>query len=91
MYDLFISHSSHDRKWAERLYTDLTESFRPLRVFWDRESIPAGAHWRTLLTDANVETTQYAIGLAIPLGSGKTLGASCRVRRPFMTYSTSSG
>lgn len=60
-YDLFISYSSHDRPWAEKLYGDLTSSFRSIRVFWDREAIPAGAKWRTFLKDANVNTIHLAI------------------------------
>jgi hypothetical protein len=56
MYDLFISYSSLDRPWAEKLYTDLTAVFPTLRVFWDRAAIPAGSPWRTFLTAANVNT-----------------------------------
>ena len=52
IYDLFISYSSKDRPWAERAYTDLLAYDRRLRIFFDRESIPAGATWRQELTNA---------------------------------------
>ena len=61
MYDLFISYSRHDRPWAEKLYNDLTSAFPTIKVFWDRAGIPAGGTWRTILTDANVNTTHLAI------------------------------
>lgn len=60
MYDLFISYSSLDRPWAKKLYTDLTDKYPTLRVFWDREAIPAGGPWRTILTAANVNSTHLA-------------------------------
>lgn len=55
-YDLFISYSSHDRPWAEKAYTDLWKAFPNIKIFWDREAIPPGGHWRTYLTDGMVNT-----------------------------------
>ena len=46
IYDLFISYSSRDRKWAERFDADIRTSYPQLRVFFDRASIMAGAAWR---------------------------------------------
>jgi hypothetical protein len=60
MYDLFISYSSLDRPWAEKLYTDLKEKYPTLRVFWDRAAIPAAGQWRTILTAGNVNTAHLA-------------------------------
>jgi hypothetical protein len=42
IYDIFISYSSKDRPWAQKLYRDLHGGFPSLRIFWDRESITAG-------------------------------------------------
>ncbi|HXJ96434.1 MAG TPA: toll/interleukin-1 receptor domain-containing protein [Terriglobia bacterium] len=55
-YDLFISYSSHDRRWAEKAYTDLGRAFPTISIFWDREAIPPGRPWRTFLTDGIVNT-----------------------------------
>jgi len=60
-YDLFISYSSHDRPWADRVYKDLRRSFPSLNIFWDREAIQAGDHWRTVLTDATVNAKHLLI------------------------------
>jgi hypothetical protein len=46
IYDLFISYSSKDRPWAEKLYLNLKSKYPSLKIFWDRESIPAGQKWR---------------------------------------------
>ena len=52
IYDLFVSYSSKDRPWAQKLYDDLQAYDRRLQIFYDRESIPAGATWRQDLTNA---------------------------------------
>jgi hypothetical protein len=52
IYDLFVSYSSRDRAWAEKLYHDIRVSFPQLRIFYDRDSIPAGAGWRQALLNA---------------------------------------
>jgi hypothetical protein len=52
IYDLFISYSSKDRAWAEKLEADLRVTYPSLRVFFDRKSIAAGAKWRQDLDNA---------------------------------------
>jgi hypothetical protein len=46
IYDLFVSYSSKDRPWAQKLYDDLLVSFPQLQIFFDRTSIMAGSAWR---------------------------------------------
>lgn len=60
MTDLFISYSSHDRPWAERLYNDLRRRFPTINIFWDRESIPPGASWSTALNE-NAEGAKHFV------------------------------
>jgi hypothetical protein len=60
-YDLFISYSSFDRPWAEKIYEDLRLNFTSIGVFWDRVGISTGAKWRSVLTDAVVNTTHLLI------------------------------
>lgn len=59
--DLFISYSSHDRPWAEKVYEDLRRSFPAMSIFWDRESILAGVAWRAFLTDAIANKTKHLL------------------------------
>jgi hypothetical protein len=63
MPDLFISCSSHDRPWAERLYNDLRTRFPTITVFWarDPQNLPPGADWRQMLTDNACKTTHFAV------------------------------
>jgi hypothetical protein len=61
MSDLFISYSSKDRPWAERLYADLTRKFPTMRIFWDRESIPQGVDYRPILDRNAREATHFAV------------------------------
>lgn len=61
MYDLFISYSSHDRPWAERLYNDLRVQYPFLKVFIDRATIEIGGSWRDALTNSTVQTDHFAI------------------------------
>jgi hypothetical protein len=49
-YDIFISYSSPDRPWAERLYADLTA--KGAKVFFDRERLDAGLPWKQELLSA---------------------------------------
>ncbi|MEM7406278.1 MAG: toll/interleukin-1 receptor domain-containing protein [Pseudomonadota bacterium] len=49
-YDVFISYSTTDRAWADRLKTDLESA--NLRVFLDHTRIEAGTRWRTELSTA---------------------------------------
>lgn len=60
-YDLFISYSSIDRPWAQKAYEALRLEFPSVNVFWDRVAIPAGGTWRTLLTNAVVNTKHLLI------------------------------
>lgn len=55
-YHLFISYSSKDRPWAQRLYDELRRSFPTLRIFWDRESLRPGEDFRSQLRDGTIET-----------------------------------
>lgn len=61
MSDLFISYSSHDRPWAERLFQDLQAKFKTLKIFWDRESIPPGVNWRDVLEREKREANYFAV------------------------------
>lgn len=50
-YDIFISYARHDgTQLANQLTIDLRKT--GLAVFWDQDSIPAGANWETTLDDA---------------------------------------
>src|SRR5215204_1533916 len=60
MPDLFISYSSHDRPWAERLFDDLKTRFPTIRIFWDRASIAPGANWSQELRDNAKQATHFA-------------------------------
>ena len=59
MYDLFISYSSHDRPWAERVYNDLGQSFRSINIFWDVWLYPQEAIGEPL-TNATGERQAFA-------------------------------
>jgi hypothetical protein len=61
MYDLFISYTSGDRPWAEQLYHDLRRRFPTLKVFWDRESIPAGDQYRLVIKRALELSSHFAV------------------------------
>lgn len=63
MPDLFISYSSHDRPWAERLYNDLRRRSPDLQIFWDRdpESLPPDVDWPAELEDKARHTTHFVI------------------------------
>ncbi len=52
IFDLFVSYSSKDRPWAEKLWRDLREKYHLQQIFWDRDSIPAGEAWRKELQSA---------------------------------------
>src|SRR5262249_35106661 len=59
--DLFISYSSHDRPWADRLYAELKASYPTLDIFLDHESIPANANWRQVLIATAVVTKNLVV------------------------------
>lgn len=61
MPELFISYSSQDRPWAERLFNDLRRDYPAMSVFWDRESIPAGANWGDVLKEKARNTTHFVV------------------------------
>jgi len=62
MYHLFISYSSKDRPWADRLYRDLLDAFPTLKIFFDRESLRQGEGYRPQLRDGTIQT-QHLIAL----------------------------
>lgn len=62
MPDLFISYSSHDRPWADRLYAELRTSYPTLDIFLDHKSIPPGADWRSVLVNT-ARSTQNLVAL----------------------------
>jgi hypothetical protein len=49
-YDIFISYSSADRAWAEKLNTELTK--RGLKIFLDTKRLTAGDEWEDQLKSA---------------------------------------
>jgi hypothetical protein len=63
MYDLFLSYTSYDRLWAERLYNDLRRRFPTLKVFWDqdRKALPLGDAFRPALVDAVRSSTHFVV------------------------------
>jgi hypothetical protein len=63
MADLFLSYTSHDRRWAERLFDDLKVRFPTITVFWDqdRASLPQGAPYRPALIDAAKNSTHFVV------------------------------
>jgi hypothetical protein len=61
MSDLFISYSSHDRSWAQRLHDDLREKYPTIKVFWDHESLRPGANYRAVLDDEMRHSDHFAV------------------------------
>jgi hypothetical protein len=61
MPELFISYSSQDRPWAERLFNDLRRDYPTTRPFLDRESIPAAANWGKVLEENARKTTHFVV------------------------------
>ena len=61
MPDLFISYSSHDRPWADRLYAELKAAYPSLDVFLDHQSIPPGGDWRQILVDTARTTCNLVV------------------------------
>jgi hypothetical protein len=59
-YDVFISYSSKDRDWGQRLYQDL--SAKGLSPFLDQENLHAGDQWSPALKDA-LSTSKYFLAL----------------------------
>jgi hypothetical protein len=61
MPSLFISYTSHDRPWAERLYNDLRQYYPTFDIFWDRVSIPQGHDYRAILNPAAKDTHHFVV------------------------------
>jgi hypothetical protein len=61
MPDLFISYSSQDRPWAERLFNDLRRDYPTLDIFWDRQSIAPGSNWAGVLQDCNRKSAHFLL------------------------------
>lgn len=61
MPSLFISYTSYDRLWAERLYNDLRRYYPTVDIFWDRASIPAGTDYRDILNAAAKDTHHFVV------------------------------
>jgi len=61
MPSLFISYTSHDRPWAERLYNDLREYYPTFDIFWDRTSIPQDNDYRSVLNPAAKDTHHFVV------------------------------
>jgi TIR domain len=59
-YDVFISYSSADRPWAERLYRDL--GAKQIKPFLDRESLRAGSRWEPQLLSA-LQDSRHLVAL----------------------------
>ena len=61
-YDLFISFSSKDAAWAEKLYRDLrARGLNPERIFYAEESIRVGDEWREKLNDGIVTSRNLVL------------------------------
>jgi TIR domain len=62
--EVFISYSSRDREWAERLYLSLVKEERidAQKVFYDTERIKPGAKWEDSLNDA-IKGSRYMVVL----------------------------
>jgi hypothetical protein len=60
-HDLFISYSSADRSWAEKLNTDLLARDDKLRIFFDRQSLREGAKWEDQLNAALKSSRHLAV------------------------------
>jgi TIR domain len=60
-YDLFISYSSADRRWAEKLYSDLLKVRPNLRIFLDRLTLRAGLRWDDQLRAALTDSHSFAV------------------------------
>ncbi len=60
-YDVFISYSSPDRPWAEKLYRALKEE-KQLEVFFDQERLETGNPWEPQLIKA-LEASQHLVML----------------------------
>jgi hypothetical protein len=63
MADLFLSYTSYDRPWAERLFKDLRSRFPDIKVFWDQEraSLPQGDAFRPRLQEAAKTSTHLVV------------------------------
>jgi hypothetical protein len=58
-YEMFISYSSSDRVWAEKLEADLRS--RGVDCFLDRKRLTGGSKWQPQLLDALVESRHFIV------------------------------
>lgn len=64
-HDVFLSYSSGDRAWAERLH-DLLKAERPrCRIFFDRQSLRAGEQWEERIR-SSLERAKHLVLLWSP-------------------------
>jgi hypothetical protein len=63
MANLFLSYTSHDRRWAVQLFDDLKLRFPNIKVFWDqdRNSLPKGDPYRPALKEAAKTSTHFVV------------------------------
>src|SRR5690349_7736935 len=57
-YKVFISYSSEDRPWAEKLWKDLKGS---MSVFWDQDELRVGQKWDPQLRKAITDCEHMVI------------------------------
>jgi hypothetical protein len=60
-YDLFISYSSADRRWAEKLYADLKRANANLEIFVDRNDLRTASRWDEQLRTALTDSRHFAV------------------------------
>jgi hypothetical protein len=58
-YDIFLSYSSHDVEWAEKLETDLAA--QKLNVYRDKKRLVAGTPWEPQLDTAMAESRHVVV------------------------------
>jgi hypothetical protein len=61
-YKVFISYSSEDRPWAEKLYQSLTNRVPKIEVFLDQQGLRAGQKWNPALRAA-INDSQHMVVL----------------------------
>jgi hypothetical protein len=60
-YDVFISYSSADREWAQRLDASLREPGHALKTFFDVDQIRAGDDWNARLEGSLVSSRNLVV------------------------------
>lgn len=81
-HNVFISFSSADREWANRLNDSLSAPGRDVKTFFDSKSVRAGDDWETEIEKA-LERTQHLIVLWTDQGK-----LSDWVTREYMTFNS---